>query len=357
MNPDVELEFIDSLELWAREWETALQRVLEGQDGALDLVGEKSHTTVKFNPYHDARGRFAEAGGGGAAEMSSEELLRMGLRQHGLPEDMFGGPPAPPPTNELAKVTGDNWSSADLHSTDYIAQSHGGPQSFAELATDREIASIYQVPGTRVVVLKNAYDKNLETRFIRADIYDEKTGVKLARIERDFDGPGRYVHHDLFSVVGNAQGEGFAARVNARAEDYYRAAGFEKITLMADIDVGKYAWARQGYDVAKNYRTNFLEDAHGYTVAVLRSANPRLTKAAAAKRADKLLAGKTHSWEIAALDDGKKYPWSSSLRSGEGHLGKAVLLRGSLWYGEKSLLPGAAESVISDAYYRQKGAK
>lgn len=43
MNPEVEQEFLESLEVWAHEWETALQRVLEGQEGELNLVDGKSY--------------------------------------------------------------------------------------------------------------------------------------------------------------------------------------------------------------------------------------------------------------------------------------------------------------------------
>lgn len=41
MNPEVEQEFLEALEVWAREWELALQRVLEGQEGEMSLVDGK----------------------------------------------------------------------------------------------------------------------------------------------------------------------------------------------------------------------------------------------------------------------------------------------------------------------------
>lgn len=44
------------------------------------------------------------------------------------------------------------------------------------------------------------------------------------------------------------QGQGFAARYMAQVEDAYRAHGVEKLTGVANIDVGGYAWARSGWD-------------------------------------------------------------------------------------------------------------
>ena len=50
MNPEVEQEFLEALEVWAHEWELALQRVLEGEEGELNLVDGNSYRQVKFNP-------------------------------------------------------------------------------------------------------------------------------------------------------------------------------------------------------------------------------------------------------------------------------------------------------------------
>jgi hypothetical protein len=65
----------------------------------------------------------------------------------------------------------------------------------------------------------------------------------------DADGvqrPAR-VKHDLLQLRPGVQGGGFAARWNRQAEEFYRANGFERIELEANLDVGGYAWAKQGY--------------------------------------------------------------------------------------------------------------
>jgi GNAT superfamily N-acetyltransferase len=64
------------------------------------------------------------------------------------------------------------------------------------------------------------------------------------------------VHHDYFTLEPEYQGKGIAQRLNTAAEDLYRANGIQYITLDANIDVGGYAWAKQGYtlDVDKGGR-------------------------------------------------------------------------------------------------------
>jgi hypothetical protein len=55
------------------------------------------------------------------------------------------------------------------------------------------------------------------------------------------------VEHEFFKIEAEHRGGGFAKRWNAYMEDLYRSQGVERITLHANIDVGGYAWAKQGY--------------------------------------------------------------------------------------------------------------
>jgi hypothetical protein len=56
------------------------------------------------------------------------------------------------------------------------------------------------------------------------------------------------VGHELLRMDGDVQGQGFAQAFNAQAFDWYRQSGVEKVELLANADVGGYAWARAGYD-------------------------------------------------------------------------------------------------------------
>lgn len=103
--------------------------------------------------------------------------------------------------------------------------------------------------------------------------------------------------------------------------------------LTANISVGKYAWAGKGYDFKNQSELN--------------SARKRLTTFCKAQGIDtdtlvqqcgyNSINDINHSWQFAALDNGKKYTLSDKHYSnikGEGHFGKAFMLGGmSMWEG------------------------
>lgn len=62
---------------------------------------------------------------------------------------------------------------------------------------------------------------------------------------------GLSVEHDFFKLDRGVRGTGFASRWSKHAEDWYASQGLGKVTLSANIDVGGYAWARQGFDWAQ----------------------------------------------------------------------------------------------------------
>jgi GNAT superfamily N-acetyltransferase len=75
--------------------------------------------------------------------------------------------------------------------------------------------------------------------------------------ERLVDNKTMSVYHKLLQLDPSVQGSGFAAAFNAQAMQYYRQAGYKQVTLHADIDVGGYAWARQGF----NFRDPSTQDS------------------------------------------------------------------------------------------------
>jgi hypothetical protein len=72
-------------------------------------------------------------------------------------------------------------------------------------------------------------------------------------IHRDVDGE-LYADHSYLKIDDpNVQGTGFADEFNERLYDWYRASGFQRVELDANIDIGGYAWARAGYDFADEF--------------------------------------------------------------------------------------------------------
>lgn len=78
----------------------------------------------------------------------------------------------------------------------------------------------------------------------------------VGEFSRDFtiDGDGRITaNHDFLKVEEDVQGRGFATEFNRAMFDWYRESGVHKVTLLANIDVGSYAWARHGFTFADQH--------------------------------------------------------------------------------------------------------
>lgn len=83
-----------------------------------------------------------------------------------------------------------------------------------------------------------------------AEILDSQ-GYKVGDLQRDFNLDTKDVHHSFMQLGKSAQGTGFASRFYYESEKAYKESGFETVSILANIDVGGYAWARMGYDASK----------------------------------------------------------------------------------------------------------
>lgn len=63
-----------------------------------------------------------------------------------------------------------------------------------------------------------------------------------------FDGHSLIAENEYLMIASSAQGTGFASEFNRHMENWYIANGFFSVKVHADIDVGGYAWARDGFD-------------------------------------------------------------------------------------------------------------
>jgi hypothetical protein len=88
---------------------------------------------------------------------------------------------------------------------------------------------------------------------VTGTIYTEN-GDWAGEFQRRFfvDDNGRVaVSHELLRIDEEYQGTGFAKVFNKRAEDYYISHGITDVHVHAALDVGGFAWARQGFDWAR----------------------------------------------------------------------------------------------------------
>lgn len=96
---------------------------------------------------------------------------------------------------------------------------------------------------------------------VGGEIFDS-SGKEVGEFKRVFkvNSAGVYmVEHEYLLMDSDVQGQGFAKQFNAHAFKNYKAMGVERVQLQADIDVGGYAWARDGYDWAPDDTPSLAE--------------------------------------------------------------------------------------------------
>lgn len=165
--------------------------------------------------------------------------------------------------------------------------------------------------------------------------------------------------HELLALNQKGlTGHGFGHEFNKQSEEFYKAQGVKRIMLQANITVGAYAWAKQGYDWADR---ETRDDAVQHFVVWAKSKHG---VSIPPKAIQKLNDG--HSWDLAGYDSGKQVPvesWDDNGRKsvdGNYPLGKAFLLSGALkngWHGIKDLTPDSPSQKIYKKYLREKKAK
>lgn len=93
------------------------------------------------------------------------------------------------------------------------------------------------------------YDTNaiyVNGRIIDADGLDVGEFSRIFRTER-----GKWIaKHEGLELQPQVQGTGLATDFNQNLFDWYRRSGFDRVETYANIDVGGYTWATQGFDFA-----------------------------------------------------------------------------------------------------------
>ncbi len=273
-----------------------------------------------------------------APELSAEEQLRL-LLKAGLWE-------------EVLQLESQQFHLGGAHDQKTHGRG-GGASAFLQDASHKDYADMYAIPGVHVFVTSLLGTENM--RMVTMNLTDED-GELIGRMERKFAANPPTVHHELFTLNADKQGEGIAAQINKQAEEKYREAGFKEIKLAADISIGKYAWARQGYDFKDSDRTDMVKYYREAAVdAKLSTRQTRGSKQAGEVRewVNKMLPDDARSWQVAALDDGRKYQFEGK----EVHLGKLLMLQGPSWQGVKNLDPASESSRVGEAYFQAKTRK
>jgi hypothetical protein len=99
----------------------------------------------------------------------------------------------------------------------------------------------------------------------------QKVGHFRRVIRRGEDGK-LAAEHDILVLEPHVQGSGFAREFNGNLFDWYRQSGVDRVETHADIDVGGYTWATQGFDfrddaAAREWLDGAQERLHGAMAA------------------------------------------------------------------------------------------
>jgi hypothetical protein len=142
--------------------------------------------------------------------------------------------------------------------SELLALSKGGAADYNEAGPRQQLqhylarATNYRDPETGMQAKVRGVgfgENNRGAMMVTYDIVDAQ-GRTVGEAQRIWKtGPGGVqVKHQYLNLTKRVQGGGFAARWNRQVEDVYRANGVKEVVLDANVDVGGYAWAKQGYD-------------------------------------------------------------------------------------------------------------
>jgi hypothetical protein len=189
---------------------------------------------IKFNPYHDERGRFSTGTGYAQGGYTAEQTYRQ---------------------NQM-KGKGASVGELDVYLTSQ--KSSTSPESLVMTKKFNEIYGMTNKGLTSKVTAVSAYGKDI---YVRGEITD-KGGSVVGRFERILtrQKSGFVVEHKLLKLDETARGKGFGKKFIAMSEAYYINNGFKKIKIMTGWDGARH-WARAGYDFDKgavNQRKTFF---------------------------------------------------------------------------------------------------
>lgn len=96
-----------------------------------------------------------------------------------------------------------------------------------------------------------------------------RVGKFTRKFRRNADG-SLEAEHAFLELDRRAQGSGFASEFNGNLYDWYRRSGVARVRVHADIDVGGYTWATQGFDFDNDsQRDRVLTRAKRFVDAIL----------------------------------------------------------------------------------------
>ena len=228
---------------------------------------------IKFNPYHDERGRFTTGTGYAQGGYTAEQTYRQN------------------------QMKGKGPSVAQLDA--YLAHTEGYGTAERTVASQAMIKQLNEVYGMKVNGLTSkvtniiAIDKKIA---IYGEIHD-KNGQYVGKLERTLTRQvsGFVVEHKLLKLSEEARGQGFGKKFIAMSEAYYINNGFKKIDVFTGWDGARH-WARAGYDFNTGKRAQQATFTHLAVFANLRGFTDNATPSG--RKFNDLMTKVSPDWKI-----------------------------------------------------------
>ncbi|MFI7547217.1 phage minor capsid protein [Actinoplanes sp. NPDC049599] len=267
-------------------------------------------------------------------------------------------PPASPPLPQRRRATAPPAPVDDLPGILALDLSLAANREVAREAFSKVIGGDYA--GLRVEVESAeahpyyGHNEDISGPIVNGVIYPEgepgadPIGRVMRGFYRDEDGALVAVHAYL-ALTAKARGKGFATAFNGHLERWYRQQGIVRIEVHANIDVGGYTWATQGYGFADHEsaddvlaRLRFVRDLVGERMDLIRAQ----ARAATGDRADRLNAGADKletQLELAAaiLERAETEPFGSDRYPTAYEIsqcGRSSAIDGGTWVGKEAML-------------------
>lgn len=181
-------------------------------------------------------------------------------------------------------------------------------------------------------------------------ILDNNTGRIVGGFKRSFgaDQDGNLsVSHELLEITDDYQGSGFAKTFNRQAENFYITRGIEDVYVHAALDGGGYAWASAGFDWD---RGNLNQSVNN----ISRKMDNYLTDKPDIPRTIRADIESTRSRLQSLPVTNRDYPTPKEISDlgrieGVNNWPGKEIMRGSNWYGKKTLRPEGARVSTSQA--------
>lgn len=208
-----------------------------------------------------------------------------------------------------------------------------GPHMSEQDFKDKFFGGMHSQAGTKFDYSPANGQLNIEARLV-----DPETGQRIGSMNREIDPSTGRAYHGYLSIQQDSRGTGLVPKMLQNQVELYKKMGLDRVEVSADLDVGKYAWAKYGFLPKTNQDWDYHRDAIRYTLDAMRPDLSPEQYTEVRKLTDS--PDKHALWGIADLSQPAPANWKIAARTAarkDTTLGQALLTRSGAWPGKLDL--------------------